>query len=295
MVSGRRENRRPFFMTPSSCLYFSFVFLALTLQLPPQAPAEVLDQPLASSGSHEQAFNDAMALKNEGRLVEAEGKLQEALQSAPGNPAYHFELANLYALQHDAYQEISSARSDALLGRVAHELDQTLMLDPDFLPAQYNLAVTYKRLEDYERAREELRRLMDKAGQKGDLAMKRSAQMQIGYVYEEQGFFDEARDSFLAAQELDYANQDARDALENLKMHQRWKEEKTRRQDLGRGLSQMQQSVAEVNARSRYNSSNPYSTPYAGAQQSASSGQMVASLGSMLAQQFLGRGSSDGN
>ncbi len=259
--------------------------------------ADVLETPLASSHSSQEAFQEAMVLKAEGRLVEAEGKLAEALQSEPGNPAYHFELANLYALQHDAYQEISRDRSAALLGRVAHELDQTLMLDPDFLPAQYNLAVTYKRLGEYERAREELRRLISKAEKKDDLGMKRNAVMQIGLVYQEQGFFEEARDYFLQAREMDYGNLDAQDALENLKQHQQWKEANARKQDMGRSLSTMQQSLSQVSANSRtasgqYSASNPYgySDPRstAGSQQ-----QMISSLGSMLAQQFLSRGNSE--
>lgn len=290
--------KRPLTIKIPKCLFTSaLVFFAAACGPHARALADVLESPLASSASPQEAFQEAMVLKAEGRLVEAEGKLAEALQSEPGNPAYHFELANLYALQHDAYQEISRDRSGALLGRVAHELDQTLMLDPDFLPAQYNLAVTYKRLGEYERAREELRRLITKAEKKNDLAMKRNAVMQIGLVYQEQGFFEEARDYFLQAREMDYGNLDAQDALENLKQHQQWKEANTRKQDMGRSLSAMQQSLSQVSANSRSGSgqssvSNPYgySDPRstAGSQQ-----QMIASLGSMLAQQFLSRGNSE--
>lgn len=290
--------KRPLTIKIPKYLFTSaLVFFAAACGPHARALADVLESPLASSASPQEAFQEAMVLKAEGRLVEAEGKLAEALQSEPGNPAYHFELANLYALQHDAYQEISRDRSGALLGRVAHELDQTLMLDPDFLPAQYNLAVTYKRLGEYERAREELRRLITKAEKKNDLAMKRNAVMQIGLVYQEQGFFEEARDYFLQAREMDYGNLDAQDALENLKQHQQWKEANTRKQDMGRSLSAMQQSLSQVSANSRSGSgqssvSNPYgySDPRstAGSQQ-----QMIASLGSMLAQQFLSRGNSE--
>lgn len=253
--------------------------------------ADVMDQPLASSSSHEEAFQLAMAHKSEGRLAEAEAKLQEALQSAPGNPAYHFELANVYALQHDTYQDIPPALSDSILRRVAYELDQTLMLDPEFLPARYNLAVTHKRLGDYERSREELRRLREKAQSRGDAAMQYSALMQTGRVYQEQGFFDEARDSFLAARQLDEMNPESRDALANLAMHQNWKENKTQRANMGQSLNSMQQNLAQMNARgSSYPGYGGYPGQDPRARQAATSGQMMSSLGGLLAQQFAARG-----
>ncbi len=260
-----------------------------------------------------QIYQEALSLKNEGRLEEAEAKLNDAIQLDPGNPAYHFELANLYVAVHDtALNSISSEQSRQLMERVARELDQTLMLDPNFLPAQFNLAVAYKRLGYYERARDELRKVMEKADAAGDLNLKKNAMLQMGSVYEEQGFFEEARSAYLEARELDYGSPEAQDALDNLQQHKLWSEQHSRRQDMTRNLQAMQQMSALRNPNSSFNrntgnsygyqqdpfyrsasAANPYGAsqePYS-AQQSNPKQQMISSLGSLLAQQFLGGGS----
>ncbi len=297
--------------------FFSSLFFFASLLLPavflsPSAFADFLDAVPLNETTPAQAYQEALALKNEGRLDEAEAKLKDAIQLDPGNPAYHFELANLYVAAHDASQNSSSAaQSRMLLENVARELDQTLMLDPHFLPAQFNLAITYKRLGYYERARDELRRVMEKADALGDANLKRNAMLQMGSVYEEQGFFEEARSAYIEAKDLDYGNSDAQDALDNLEQHQQWSEQRSRRQNMTRNLQSMQQMSALRNPNSSLNrntgnsygyqqdpfsgSSNPYGysqNPYGTQQQADPKQQMISSLGSLLAQQFLGGGNS---
>lgn len=258
--------------------------------------AEIVGELLSSSTTHEQAFQEAITAMREGRLVEAEAKLAEALHQAPANPEYHFEMANLYALKHDEASGRSSRQDENFfLEKVAQQLDHTLMLDPEFLPARYNLAVTYKRLGYYERAREELRRVLVKAEERQDWALKSNALMQVGAVYEEQGFFEEARFAYLEARDFDYANPDVRGALENLKEHQAFAEERARRQDVSRSIQSMQnvqQGLARPGLSALTRQNNPYQA-YGSSDSAASEGaakqQAVMALGTLLAQQFLGR------
>jgi len=168
-----------------------------------------------SEGARE-AFQNAVRLREQGKLLEAERQLVKALGQNPAHAYYQFELANLYAARHDRYRETElKEKAQRMLEKTARALEQAAMLDPEFLPAQYNLAVAYKRLGRYETARERFRQIMEKnpnADPEQDYT-RRNCLMQIGATYEEQGFFDEAADTYRRAKELDFHNPSIESAI----------------------------------------------------------------------------------
>lgn len=229
----------------------------------------------------------AVQLREQGQLQASEQVLVQALQEAPENAALHFEMANLYALYHDQYAGIrQNEKARVMLERAASELEHAVMLDPSSLPARYNLGVTHKRLGNYEKAREILRGVQEIAAQKGEPGVKFSTLMQIGSIYEEQGFFDEARDTYLEARESDYFNPAVQGALEDLERRR----EEYRQKEL---LEAAQERL--INLRSGFGYS-PFS--HAAGQEydrqralgdQAGIAQAIPYLSMMLVQQFLNR------
>jgi tetratricopeptide (TPR) repeat protein len=125
---------------------------------------------------------------NEGALDDAEEQFEEALLREPMNSDYRFELANLYAMRHDEFlQAGDEAGAKEKMEASARELEQAVMARPDFLAAQFNLGVVYKRLGKYENARKQFKKALELNPAQGGPAM-----LQIGATYEEQGFYDEA-------------------------------------------------------------------------------------------------------
>lgn len=199
----------------------TFRLIALTglflRAVPLAAGPSQTDVPGTFAAEAEEAYRKALELRAAGRLTEAEGLFTEALHKNPQNAAYHFELANLYAAKHDEFRSTKAgSQAGFMLERVASELEQTVMLDPSFLPAKFNLGVVYKRLGRFERAREVLREVMEEAKRRGESGVEFNTLMQIGAAYEEQGFYDEAEDIYLQAKNLDYFNSDIQGALEDL-------------------------------------------------------------------------------
>jgi len=244
--------------------------------------------PQAATAPAETAYQKALDLRAAGKLVEAESVLNEALHLNPENPAYHFELANIYAMYHDQMQSGKADGSNRLLERVAYEFEQTIMLDPSFLPAKYNLGVTYKRLGRFERAREVLREVCEDARARGEGPTEFNALMQVGATYEEQGFFDEAEDIYLKAKNLDYYNPGIQGALEDLNRQRVEDQERqtmesyTRAMDYGRGFGYSPLSHA----------ADQQMTRRAGENSAGGMQQALPYLGMMLVQQFMNKGGS---
>ncbi len=157
------------------------------------------------------AFDQGLEYKNLGKYAEAERFFLQAIELAPQEPDYHFELAGTYAMHYDA----SLGRGpdpimDKLLQGAERELEQTVMLKPEFTAAHFNLGVVLKRAGKYEKAREAFRKVIE-------LEPNRPAPwLQIGEIYEAQGFFDEAESAYRTAQEKDYYNPDIKAALDDL-------------------------------------------------------------------------------
>lgn len=259
---------------------------ALTLEAQEQAPSPLP----AESTPSESAYSKAMALRAAGKLPEAESILNEALHLNPENPAYHFELANIYALYHDQMQSgKSGGGSNRLLERVAFELEQTIMLDPSFLPAKYNLGVTYKRLGRFERAREIFRDVGEDARLRQEPGTEFNALMQVGSTYEEQGFYDEAEDIYLKARNLDYYNPGIKGALEDL---ERLREEDYKRQTT-ESYTQAMDYRRGFNFSPLSHAADQEMMRRAGENSAGGMQQALPYLGMMLVQQFMNRGTGD--
>lgn len=224
------------------------------------------------------SYQQAMRLRSEGRLIEAERLIHEALSEFPENQYYQFELSNVYAAKHDELQRkrrYSEARK--MLQAVAIALEQAVMLDESYVPAQYNLAVTYKRLGEYERAREKMRTLLAYAAENDMPGVSMNAWLQIGSIYEEQGFFYEARQAYLKAKDFNYHDPNIESALRDLDMR-----EKNRKLQAQRtaGLDHYSQRI-EMRSFAQLTGQEPLSA------QPVSGAAAVPFLGMMLIQQFL--------
>jgi tetratricopeptide (TPR) repeat protein len=67
-----------------------------------------------------------------------------------------------------------------------------------------------------ERAREELKKAIALCDPEQDARLLCACWLQIGAVYEEQGFFDEAKECYLNAREFDYENPDIQEAIRDV-------------------------------------------------------------------------------
>ena len=254
-----------------SCLFFLFLVFSV-----PSAYS-------ADNTSARAAFEEGLRLKTEGNLLEAERRIKEALQLEPGEPNYHFELANVYAMRYDS---LKNSRADdptrQALEAAGRELEQALMLAPDFTAARFNLGVVRKRQGKFEEARGEFKRILETDPN------QIQALMQTGYTYEEQGFFDEAESYYRQALEKDVTNPGIRAALDDL---ERRRQEKGDRHEV--------QSMPVPFFGGRFRNGFPYS-PYSQAAQyeagrqterSQTQGlqQAIPYLGAWLIQEFMKR------
>jgi len=248
----------------------------------PEEGASILPKIMHQSEGHLTAqgyFQKSQGLAERGNLQEAERYLKKSLDLDPANAFYHFELANLYALRHDASKKSSrKPKQSEMLAAAARELERATMLDPELLPAQYNLGVVYKRQGRYEEARDQFRQALDIDPKSAP------AYMQIGMTYEEQGFFDEAKDSYAKAKDFDFTNPGIQGAMEDLKLSEEEAEEERRR--------------ALADSRFRRLQGQFFQTPFSGAAQYETQSQAdfqaasdvrqaIPFLGAWLIQEFM--------
>ena len=154
-------------------------------------------------------------------LEESRRSLQNALAFDPGNPDYHFELSRVYGALYDDSVRGKLPGDPQLLNLSQNELEQVLMIRPEDIPAHYNLGVIYKRRKKMEHAREEFYRVLKLSDQSQSASpVAVSAWMQIGATYEDQGFFEDARDAYMKARELGGPRPEVQAAMEDLKSHQ---------------------------------------------------------------------------
>lgn len=232
-------------------------------------------------GAARQAFEQGLASKDAGRLDESERYFKKAVEEEPSNADYHFELANVFALERDAAlhgRDASKAKES--LASAARELEQTVMIRPDFLAAHFNLGVVYKKQQKYEEARQEFKKGMDLVppGQSVTPFL-----MQIASIYEDQGFYDDAESVYKDALENDYGNTEIRNALETLG-ERRQASAVRERQEQGTRLQNHWKDLAA--AGSPYGNSGGL---LQNGQQQPGLGQFVPALGSWLVQQMMSR------
>lgn len=241
-----------------------------------------------TTGEGQAAFERALQLRAEGRFPEAENAMLEAVQAEPHNPAYYFELSNIYAALYDTWQSRPNApRAIELLNRSRHALEQVTLFQPDHLAARFNLGVVYKRQGHYELAREEFRKVLELSP---DLA---AAWYQIGSTYQLQGFYDEAEDAYRKAGELSYDPAGVRDAMQELQQARFSAAQSAERQASLGSFGNYPATAAGYDPLGR--SQSLYGSLYGQSNQNSSSTAVLPSLAAMMIQQMLSRNSQDNN
>lgn len=156
---------------------------------------------------------------NQEQLEESRRLLVSALAFDPGNADYHFELSRVYgALYDESIPEGKKKIGETkFLNMSQGQLEQVLMIRPNDIPAHYNLGVIYKRRGKMELARAAFQRVIQLAQKDSAPSnVSASAWLQIGAVYEEQGFFEEARDAYMKAREVGGNSPEVQDALQGI-------------------------------------------------------------------------------
>ncbi len=217
-------------------------------------------------------------------LEESRRSLQNALAFDPGNPDYHFELSRVYGALYDDSAQGRAPVDAQFLNLSQNELEQVLMIRPNDIPAHYNLGVIYKRRKKMERARDEFRRVLKLSAQNKSNSSSPvvvSAWMQIGATYEDQGFFEDAREAYVKARELGGPRPEVLSALEDLKSRQI--EDGNNQKNLARNDPWTRQYLSGSEF-------TQFGSEALKAQsQSAGVGALIPFVGQMLFQQFMDR------
>ncbi len=203
-----------------------FLLIAFSLQAAENLSNVVRDKP------DPQFILKALKFDNQENLEESRRVLQGALAFDPGNPDYHFELSRVYGALYDESSRAHQLVETHLLTLSQNELEQVLMIRPEDIPAHYNLGVIYKRRGNMERARDKFRRVLKLSNAERSAApVTISTWMQIGSTYEDQGFFDDAKDAYMKARELGGNRPEIQSAIEDLRIRQQedGENQKTRR------------------------------------------------------------------
>ena len=227
------------------------------------------------SGQAQLLYQEGMRAMQENDMKQAEEYLKQASSLDPSNFQYHFELSNIYALRYDQAQQGKGGDfygREALLAALG-QLQQTIMLKPDYVPAHFNMGILYKNHDEFERARECFKKVIRLTPQ------DTRAYLQVGETYERQGFFDEARDYYARAQEVNAADPAVQDAIESSRRNEVKYEQGRKSRDQTNYLS---------NASSLFRQS-AISNPNGANAQEQSGTPSLASLGMMLAQQVMNK------
>lgn len=241
-------------------ILFPVIFLSLIFSV---TPSLLLAE---ENSSYNEVFQNAMQLRNEGNFQQAELQFKRALELEPNNTDIRFELANLYALEHDdALSTKDTALADYYLKNASQELEQTMMIRPDYWSARFNLGVVYKKQGKFEASRTEFKKVIEQNPQ------VLAALMQIGETYELQGFYDEAESVYEDARDKGVPNDQILEAMRNLEMG--------RTQSHRSSESQMGQSLNGLSQKMNPNYLN-HGDP------NNSQGASLGTIGSALMQQF---------
>jgi tetratricopeptide (TPR) repeat protein len=135
-----------------------------------------------------------------------------------------------------------------------------------------------------ERAREELKKAIRLCDPEKDTYLLCASWLQIGSVYEEQGFFEEAKEAYLKAREFDFENPDIQEALRAVDV-------KRKAPEKGGGSSFGMPSTGSAS------STNPQTAAAMGqdpaAQDQGGIAQALPALGQMIMQKFGGGSSGE--
>lgn len=227
-----------------------------------------------SFAGDDKSLNDSKVQKYN-YLVERKSFLHEALINDLSNFDYHFELANVYAALYDLEPKNNVSRREELLKKSAWEFEQSIMLRPDDVASHYNLGVVYKRMGEMERARESFKKVLSMRSEPKSLNAIISTWIQIGSIYEAQGFFDEAKDAYIKAQELNFEHPDIDEMFEGLENEkQKW--HKQMYLPLPKGNFVKASDYAEYGKRAAYSKNT-----------GAGVGAIMPIIGALLVQEFI--------
>ena len=234
------------------------------------------------------AFDDPLISEevSAAELIAAERQIKTKLGLDPGNAALYFELSNIYAALFDRSRKKNSKAMTWLL-KSGEALEKTVMIDPGHKIARYNLGVVYKRQGKMELAREELRKALRISNPREDAPFITACWMQIGMVYAEQGFLQEAEDAFEKAREFDYGNEEVLAALSDVKQA---KKSDDNGEAFSPGMFHQPLSAAAMSQRHVGAGYDPAVSPN---EQVSGLAQALPYLGQMIAQKFGGGGGQD--
>jgi tetratricopeptide (TPR) repeat protein len=265
----------------SKRVLFSFLLLLAFQLIPSWACAyenEEPEDPMAVRDS----IGEDLSGKTDVELVGMERELKAKLGMEPGNADLYYRLSAVYATLFDRTRKQKGNQSVEWLVKSRDALEKVLMMRPEDKVAHYNLGVVYKRLGQMERSREELRKAIRLCDPSEDAYLLCACWLQIGSVYEEQGFFDEAKEAYLKAREFDFGNPDIQEALRDVDAKRKAPEKGG-----GSAFSGMPSTGNSLSA-------NPQMAAAMGqdpnAQDQSGIAQALPALGQMLMQKFGGGG-----
>ncbi len=268
--------------SPQRVLVSFFVLLAFHL-VPSSVYAYENQEPEDPTAVRDSIGED-LSSKTDVELVGMERELKAKLGLEPGNPDLFYRLSTVYATLFDRTRKQKGSQSTEWLVKSRDALEKVLMIRPEDKVAHYNLGVVYKRLGQMERSREELKKTIRLCNEEEDVRLLCASWLQIGSVYEEQGFFDEAKEAFLKARELDYGNPEIQEAIRDVDV---------KRKAPGKGGGS---SFGMPSTGSSF-SSNPQTAAAMGrdpnAQDQNGIAQALPALGQALMQKFGGGGGED--
>ncbi|MFA5159015.1 MAG: tetratricopeptide repeat protein [Candidatus Omnitrophota bacterium] len=227
------------------------------------------------------SIGENLSGKTDVELVGMERELKARLGMEPGNADLYYRLSTVYATLFDRTRTQKGKQSLEWLVKSRDALEKVLMIRSEDKVAHYNLGVVYKRLAQMERAREELKKAIRLCDPEQDTYLLCASWLQIGSVYEEQGFFEEAKEAYLKAREFDYGNPDIQEALHSV-------DAKRKAPEKGGGPSFGMPSMGNAL------STNPQTAAAMGqdpnAQDQGGIAQALPALGQMIMQKFGGGG-----
>ena len=178
----------------------------------PSAHARENDEP-GDPMAVRNSIGEDLSGKTDVELIGMERELRAKLGMEPGNADLYYRLSTVYATLFDRTRTQKGKQYLEWIVKSRDALERVLMIRPEDKVAHYNLGVVYKRLGQMERAREELKKAIRLCDPEKDAYLICASWLQIGSVYEEQGFFEEAKEAYLKAREFDYGNSDIQEAL----------------------------------------------------------------------------------
>ena len=270
-------------MASKSVPLFCSILLAMTLGVFPGHAYEN-SEPEDSMGV-KSVLGEDLSEKTDGELLGMERELHRELSKDPGNADLYYRISNVYATLFDRTRTKKGGQYQEWLMKSRDALEKTLMIRPQDKVAHYNLGVVYKRQGQMERAREELRKTISLCDPEEDAYLICTSWLQIGSVYEEQGFFDDAKEAYLKAREFDFGNPDIQEAIRAVDV-------KRKTPQSGSGFSPMGMSSMG----SRF--TDPQTAAAMGqdpmSQNQGGLAQALPALGQMFAQKFSGGGEDSG-